>query len=560
MELKDIQIALSEFETNDFNINNSITRVLRIAQLRIDVEELLFCKLIKIHMTSENNKVVYEEVKKIAIRKGITEEQFKGIYQNLINIILEVRKWNWFDAKSNKMLNKIIVSSASEMILELKHNQDILENNKIPDGMATLDVYYANENKKKMDNLLNNRIINYKTILNKMRDYLVDYLLRIESEMLSLREREEVDTKIELELLIVEGKEISDNCLVPGIYRNNIKGIEYVTWIQKCIMFLNKHVSDKEIYSRFKKSAEKANGNSSQYLEEMLGILVALIDYDFSDITHIKTDEKINKIFISHSSEDLGYVKLLVQLLNDIGIKKSGEHIFCSSLSGYDIPYGENIYDYLKKELDKSNIMVLFVLSHNYYQSAPCLNEMGAAWVSAKKYNSIITPNFDFNKVTGAIDPSRISFKLTDEDGLNKFKDKIVEIFELDDVDYKIWESDRKNFVSKATDIAELEASNMNTQVFLEKVKRVNETKIELQLRLINVTDQELEFKFIDIGLVDSNGIELHLSAEEIHLDGFKLYGKENKVMSWIFEINEQYDYNPRRDNSNLTKISFEIY
>lgn len=62
----------------------------------------------------------------------------------------------------------------------------------------------------------------------------------------------------------------------------------------------------------------------------------------------LSIDNKIDKIFISHASKDVKYVKELVDLLNDIGVQKTSKSIFCSSLPGYDIPHGESIYEFLK--------------------------------------------------------------------------------------------------------------------------------------------------------------------------------------------------------------------
>jgi hypothetical protein len=385
--------------------------------------------------------------------------------------------------------------------------------------------------------------------------------VKVENELLSLREIDVMDINKELDLLVQQGYLVKNECSKQGAYGViYISGSEYVAWLQKCKMFIKKNVKDREIFDEFADLAKNANGNGESEFEEVIGSLKALEAYDFSETRKEElSSNKIDKIFISHSSKDVEYVKLFVQLLNDIGIKKSDEHIFCSSLPGYGIPYGENIYDFLKKELNSSNIMVLFVLSHNYYQSAPCLNEMGAAWISSKLSNSVLTPNFEFRKVSGAIDPSKISFFMHDEDGLNKFKDKIVELFELEDVNYQIWEKDRKRFVEEITKVAKAESETMGTQISIERVRKGNGNDIELGLRFINVTDRDLEFKFIDIQLTDSNGNKISVSVEEEHLNQFKLFSRENKIVTWVFS-SEQNDYNPRRDVKGLSTVNFELY
>lgn len=364
--------------------------------------------------------------------------------------------------------------------------------------------------------------------------------------------------------LIAEGYSVKEVCYSPGSgdywSTGYISGEKYITWLQKCKIFVKANIQDKELYEEFAQHADSANGNGVSSFENVTGMLKALEIYEFRKTVETEKTNKIDKIFISHSSKDVEYVNLLVQLLNDIGIKKSDDFIFCSSLPGYDIPYGENIYNFLKKELDSSNIMVLFVLSHNYYQSAPCLNEMGASWVTSKVYNSILTPNFDFKYVTGAIDPSKISFYMNDIHGLDKFKDKVIEYFELDAFDYKIWGEDKKKFIESVRKISEIESSNLNTQLKIERVTMQNQNEIELQLRFINVSDKEIEFKFIDFELNDKLGNKLDLIVEDETLNDFRLYSRENKVVKWLFKIDEKSIYNARRDNADLAKVNFEVY
>lgn len=85
--------------------------------------------------------------------------------------------------------------------------------------------------------------------------------------------------------------------------------------------------------------------------------------------------KKATKIFISHSSQDLPFVQPLVELFEHIGL--TPEHMFCSSVAGYNVPLDNNIYDYLKKQFQNYGLRVIFVLSENYYNSPASLNEMG---------------------------------------------------------------------------------------------------------------------------------------------------------------------------------------
>ncbi|MCU5622068.1 toll/interleukin-1 receptor domain-containing protein [Bacillus cereus] len=268
-------------------------------------------------------------------------------------------------------------------------------------------------------------------------------------------------------------------------------------------------------------------------------------------------ENKIEKIFISHASRDKEYVKLLVNLLNGIGVPKRSDSIFCSSLPEYDIPHGEDIYDYLKNELNNNKTMVLFVLSDNYYQSAPCLNEMGAAWITSKKCSSVLTPNFDFKKIEGAIDPTQISFKMNDSNGLDKFRDYIIESLELDDTGYKIWQSDRDDYLSTIKQLSDEITSKPNVELELERVRK-QDTNLKLDLRFINATEKDIEFQYIDIELIDALGKKLHISIEDDIIEKIRLRSEENKIIEMIVPYDTSAAYQPRQNVTKNAVVDFK--
>lgn len=165
---------------------------------------------------------------------------------------------------------------------------------------------------------------------------------------------------------------------------------------------------------------------------------------------------KKNKVFISHASKDSEYVKVFVNLLEDIGL--SEDEIVCSSISGYGIPLGEDIYDWLSSQFQEYNLHIIFMLSNNYYQSVACLNEMGAAWVLKQKYDTVLLPNFDFIQIKGAINPNKIGIKLDSSveelnHRLNELKDNLIEEFGLKVISATKWERHRNEFVENTTNI-----------------------------------------------------------------------------------------------------------
>ena len=164
--------------------------------------------------------------------------------------------------------------------------------------------------------------------------------------------------------------------------------------------------------------------------------------------------EKKAKIFISHSVQDMAFVRPLVDLFEHIGL--TADNMFCSSVPGYNIPLDNNIYDYLKDQFQNYDLRIIFVLSENYYNSPASLNEMGAAWVLQHKYTSILIPQFDFRDIKGVIDQMRISIKLDSDKSelkarLNELRDSLMREFGLGTSlsSQNIWERHRDEFIDK---------------------------------------------------------------------------------------------------------------
>lgn len=160
---------------------------------------------------------------------------------------------------------------------------------------------------------------------------------------------------------------------------------------------------------------------------------------------------KEKKLFISHSHEDAPYVRSLANFLDGLHIPY--EQIFCSSVPEFGIPLGCDIYDYLKEQFEKYDLHVLFILSEHYYQSAACLNEMGAAWVLQKKSTAILLPGFEFSMMEGAINPRRIGLKLdgdllTTKVQLGQLRDILRGEFDLPPIPDVRWEQKRDEFIS----------------------------------------------------------------------------------------------------------------
>ena len=163
-------------------------------------------------------------------------------------------------------------------------------------------------------------------------------------------------------------------------------------------------------------------------------------------------NNKAPKIFISHATDDKDYVKLIVGILELMGLDQ--DHIFCSSYPGYDVPIDTDILNFIWNQYAHFNLHVLFVHSHKYYQRPICLNEMGAAWILKSTYSSLLLPGFHFNEMTGVVNDSKIAIRLDGDlkevqDKLDQLYEKIASEFGLKKRSSTTWSTRRDEFIQE---------------------------------------------------------------------------------------------------------------
>lgn len=157
------------------------------------------------------------------------------------------------------------------------------------------------------------------------------------------------------------------------------------------------------------------------------------------------------KVFISHKKEDKAYADALVNLIN-ILLGTDGDKIFCSSIPGYGIRQSRDILEELKNQFDCNDIFMVIIHSPRYYQSAICLNEMGASWALGTKFSSFMTIDCKPEYLHGVINREKICIDLNDDDDmlnchLNEFKDDLIDFFHAGQIDQNRWENARGRFI-----------------------------------------------------------------------------------------------------------------
>ena len=159
------------------------------------------------------------------------------------------------------------------------------------------------------------------------------------------------------------------------------------------------------------------------------------------------------KVFISHKKEDKDYADALVNLINFI-IGPDGDKVFCSSIPGYGIRQSRDILEELKRQFDQYEVYMVIIHSPRYYQSAICLNEMGASWVLGTKFSSFMTNDCKPEDMHGVINREKICIDLNDDADmlnghLNEFKDDLIAFFHSGSIDETKWENARGRFIKE---------------------------------------------------------------------------------------------------------------
>lgn len=226
-------------------------------------------------------------------------------------------------------------------------------------------------------------------------------------------------------------------------------------WMNEIKIFASRHLTDHPLFDDIQDVILNHNNRPSAY-EDMMGYLRAILD-DEEFWEEIEAGEKKSRntvkasksnalkqeriIFLSHKSDDKKYGDALRDFIIGLGVKD--EQLIYTSHPLNKIPMDENIYEYLRKNIN-SQVFMIILWSDAYLDSPACLNEMGAAWVTQADYTNIYVPDFSFGNPKYhecAVDTRKMGAVLNGDEhckaSMIEFKNKIVDMFELEDNETK---------------------------------------------------------------------------------------------------------------------------
>ena len=131
--------------------------------------------------------------------------------------------------------------------------------------------------------------------------------------------------------------------------------------------------------------------------------------FQFGRAINLSNDTK--KIFISHKTECAIFGRFLVRCFELIGMDTASSIIF-TSMPELGVPYGQDIYNYLKNCF-RDDLYVIFLFSRSFYNSNVCIAETGAAWATNKKYSNVVI-DMGFEGIDKPINNCQIGVSLAD--------------------------------------------------------------------------------------------------------------------------------------------------
>lgn len=233
---------------------------------------------------------------------------------------------------------------------------------------------------------------------------------------------------------------------------NSQKAIDaYLEWHKAALLYFSRFYTD--MNSDFKEFKDLDNSGNGYVLNSNFNKIYAKYNLLMANVNNMPVDDNENKkkspmVFISHNSKDKEFVESLVDLLESIKLNK--DTLFCSSVVGYGIELGGDIFDTLRELFKNHDLFMIFIHSPRYYQSPVSLNEMGAAWILRTDFCSFFTKDMDFTKLKGVINGRNIGIKVDADDAagrLNELYDKLQKIFNLTPLDPNTWERKRNAFL-----------------------------------------------------------------------------------------------------------------
>jgi hypothetical protein len=130
-------------------------------------------------------------------------------------------------------------------------------------------------------------------------------------------------------------------------------------------------------------------------------------------------------LFISHSEEDKEYAEKLIDFIES-SLKSNDLIIRCTSVAGYQLPFGSTISQQLKEDINKSKVLIV-ILSKKSLSSNWVLFELGAAWGLDITVIPVLDIGLTHRSLPGPLS-SQTCIEMDSINSANRLRDAITQI------------------------------------------------------------------------------------------------------------------------------------
>jgi len=314
-----------------------------------------------------------------------------------------------------------------------------------------------------------------------------------------------MDIKNKIVELILEGEKVILKSEKKGLYdMPYFDGEEYEKWISKCIYIMEQYFQDSKWCDKFMQASENAVGDGKKYYDTMIGVLKAISESEDIELLYGANKEKNKKLFISHSSKNRNITDEFVELLKGMGVKN--DQIYYSSYEETGVNFLQDCFERINQEFNNNELLVIFMISREFYSSKICVAETGATWVRvANNYIPIIIPPYNYNNIEGVISATQSAITLSDvsiNTKIEKLKADIEGFLGIEDkVEQVEWNRRKEKFINHVNEIAskleDIDASLLDITLDNNEL----ENNIMVKLNLINNKKYRIKLDEINISL-----------------------------------------------------------
>ncbi|UYN97275.1 MAG: TIR domain-containing protein [Enhydrobacter sp.] len=232
----------------------------------------------------------------------------------------------------------------------------------------------------------------------------------------------------------------------------------------------------------------------------------------------------MSKIFISHAAADHNLAKLVVDFLKEaIGVPTGA--IFCSSLKGHGIPFGEDFNDYMKEQIQNPDLVIL-LMTPAYVESHFCLMELGAAWAQSARSLPIVVPPIEFQAVTKTLGLKQ-AWLINDKKGLIELKSLVLKaVKDIEERTEHTWDDKRTQW-------------SVDLRKILPKIQQATKVDAQKHKQVVSdLKDKEAEIDRLEAALAKAqeHNAELEKLKDKEAVKSLKKGASGSKVLQKEFD------------------------